>query len=301
MPPKLKTYFFATRPHFFPAIILPLCLGTAVAWHYNHAFYPGYFALALLAAILYHGGINVLNDYFDYLNGTDNLNRTGLPPFTGGSRMIQKGLLTPEGTYLFGLVLLLLGSIIGLYLSYERGYKLLYIGITGLLSGYLYSAPPLFLASRGIGELLVGINFGVLTVIGSYYVQTGDITPEAVFASLPLSFLIAGLLYINEFPDYEADKAVGKNNLVVYLGKERARWGFVILILGAYISLLLGVILRYLPSLTLLAFVSAIFGVRAVKGLYKNFDKTSELTQSIKASILTHVLTGLILTITLIL
>lgn len=294
------TYFLAMRPQFFPAVVIPVCLGATVAWHYEGIFHLRYFVLTLLAGILYHGGINVLNDYFDYLNGTDNINTTRLTPFTGGSRMIQEGSLTPRKTYLLGFTLLMVGTAIGLYLSYERGYKLLYIGVVGILSGYFYSAPPLFLAGRGLGEFLVGINFGILTVIGSYYVQTSAISLEAVFASLPLSFLIAALLYINEFPDYEADKAVGKNHLVVRLGKEGARKGFILLMIGAYGSIIIGVSLGYLPGITLLALTPGVFGIKAARGLYNNYDKIGELLPSIKATIATHSVTGVLLIVTLI-
>ena len=126
---KFKPYFFATRPQFFTAIILPVALGAAVAWYEYKIFFLGYFLLSLLASVFYHAGINTLNDYFDYLNGTDNLNQTGLMPFTGGSRMIQNKVMTPQETCLLGIALLMMGSVIGLYLVYERGMFLLFIGM----------------------------------------------------------------------------------------------------------------------------------------------------------------------------
>lgn len=292
---RLKIYFLATRPQFFTAIILPVGLGAAVAWHDHMVFLSAYFLPSLFAAIFYHAGINVLNDYFDYLNGTDNLNQTGLTPFTGGSRMIQNKVMTPQETYWLGIALLMMGSVIGLYLVYERGMFLVLVGIVGLLSGYYYSAPPLFLVGKGVGELLVGINFGLLSVVGSYYVQAQDISPVAVCASLPLSFLIAAILYINEFPDYDADRAVGKNQMVVRLGKKNARWGFAFLIVGAYVSIALGVILNLLPGITLFAIIPAALGIKAVKGLFKNYDKFQELVPCIKATIAAHLTTGIVL------
>ncbi|HLA50659.1 MAG TPA: prenyltransferase [Thermodesulfobacteriota bacterium] len=292
---RLKTYFLATRPQFFTAIILPVGLGAAVAWYEYKIFFLGYFLLSLLASVFYHAGINVLNDYFDYLNGTDNLNQTGLTPFTGGSRMIQNKVMTPQETYLLGIALLMLGSVIGLYLVYERGMFLLFIGMVGLFSGYYYSAPPFFLVGKGVGELLVGINFGLLSVVGSYYVQIQDISLVAVCASLPLSFLIAAILYINEFPDYDADRAVGKNHLVVRLGKKNARWGFALLVVGAYVSIALGVILNMLPGIMLFAIIPAVLGIKAVNGLFKNYDKFRELIPCIKATIAAHLTTGIAL------
>ena len=290
---RLKTYFLATRPQFFTAIILPVGLGAAVAWHETGIFFLGYFFLSLIAAVFYHAGINVLNDYFDYLNGTDNINQTGLSPFTGGSRMIQNKIMTPGETYILGVLFLITGSIIGLYLAYERGIFLLLIGTMGLFSGYYYTAPPVFFAGRGLGELLVGLNFGVLSVAGSYYVQAQGFSFAAVFASLPLLFLIAAILYINEFPDYDADKAVGKNHLVVYLGMERARWGFLSIVAGAYISIIAGVILDLLPITALFVTPAAILGIKAVKGLFENYKKTVELIPSIKATIVCHLATGI--------
>ncbi|MBI5048458.1 MAG: prenyltransferase [Deltaproteobacteria bacterium] len=294
---RLKTYFLATRPQFFSAIILPVCLGAAVAWYEHKIFVLSFFLLSLIAAVFYHAGMNVLNDYFDYLNGTDNINRTSLTPFTGGSRMIQNKIMMPKETYFLGSVLLIIGSIIGLYLVYERGMPLLFIGFIGSLSGYYYSAPPLFLVGRGVGELLVGINFGILSVAGSYYVQTQDSSITAVFASLPLSFLIAAILYINEFPDYDADKAVGKNQIVVRLGKKNARWGFAILMVGAYASIVIGVLLNLLPAIVLFAMLAGIFGIKAVNGLFKNYDKFKETLPCIKATIAAHLTTGIALII----
>ncbi|MBI5327138.1 MAG: prenyltransferase [Deltaproteobacteria bacterium] len=290
---RLKTYFLATRPQFFTAIILPVTLGAAVAWYEHKIFTLGYFLLSILAAIFYHAGMNVLNDYFDYLNGTDNINRTGITPFTGGSRMIQNKIMTAQETYLLGAACLMIGSAIGVYLVYERGLPLLLIGCLGFVSGYFYSAPPLFLVGRGVGELLVGINFGILSVAGSYYVQTQTFSVSAVFAALPLSFLIAAILYINEFPDYDADKAVAKNQMVVRLGKKNARWGFAMLMVGAYASIVIGVLLNLLPAIVLFAVFTGVFGIKAVNGLFKNYDKFKEMLPCIKAAVVAHLTTGI--------
>jgi len=110
--------------------------------------------LSLFAAVLYHAVANVLNDYFDYLNGSDNINHVGLSLFTGGSKMIQNKIITPGEIYIFGALLLITGSMIGLYLTYERDIILLLIGAMGLFSSYYYTAPPIFFAGCGLGELL---------------------------------------------------------------------------------------------------------------------------------------------------
>lgn len=279
---KILLYFLATRPQFFPAVILPVALGASTAWHSERTFLPVYFFLALLAAIFYHAGMNVLNDYFDFLNGTDNINKNAQTPFTGGTLMIQGGLISPSATMSLGTGLLVAGALIGLYLAYSVGPLLLIIGFFGLFSGILYSAPPVFLAGRGLGEITVGLNFGIMTTLGSYYVQSGSLGLDALFASLPLSFLIIALLYTNQFPDYEADRTVGKRNLVVRLGARRARWGMPVIVALAFLSIIAGVLAGHLPLESLISVLPAILAIQGTKGLIRHYDKGVELVPSIK-------------------
>ncbi len=294
---KAKIFFLSTRPQFFPGVMIGVFVGTSVAWHSTGIFHPWLFLLTLSAAVLYHAGMNVVNDYFDCLNNTDNINQSGLTPFTGGSRFIQNGLMTQGETLALGIVLLSAGSAIGVYLAYKVSYLLLLIGSLGLFTGFFYSAPPLFLAGRGLGEITVGVDFGVLTVLGAYLAQTGTISLEAFFSSLPISFFIAGLLYINEFPDFEADKTVGKRNLVVRLGPRKGRYAILLIAAGAYLSIIAGVALRILPRISLIALLSIFFSASAAKGLIKNYDGGRALIPSIKQIILAHLSTGLLLVI----
>lgn len=291
---RIKLYFLAARPQFLPAIALPVGLGAAAAWRYTGRFNLTFFILSLLAAMLYHAGMNVLNDYFDYKNGTDNINENALTPFTGGSRFIQKGLLTPGATLMYGACLIAFGSAIGIYLSYAASPLLLVIGAVGLFSGYFYSAPPIFLAGRGLGELTVGLNFGLLTVLGSYIVHAEAISSEPVLASLPLSFLITAILYINEFPDYEADKRTGKRNLVVILGPAKARYGILFITLAAYLSIIPGIVLGMLPSLSIIALFGGLIIIPGIKGLFRSYAGSPALIPSIKSVILAHLATGLL-------
>jgi len=294
---RLRIFFLSTRPQFFPGVMIGVLVGASVAWRSAGAFHPSLFILTLLAAVLYHAGMNVLNDYFDCLNNSDNINNAGLTPFTGGSRFIQNGLMTPRETLTLGVLLLSAGSAAGVYLAYKSSYLLLLIGFVGLITGFFYSAPPLFLAGRGLGEITVGLDFGILTVLGAYLVQTGSLSLEAFMASLPVSFFIAGLLYINQFPDFEADRTVGKRNLVVRLGIKKGRWGIIFIAAGAYLSIVVGVALRILPVFSLLALLSVFFSAHAAKGLIKNYGAGRALLPAIKSIIMAHLSTGLLLVI----
>ena len=162
--------------------------------------------------------------------------------------MIQQGLFTPKQTRRYALVLLTAGSVAGLALVYVAGLPLLWIGAAGVLSGYLYSSPPLAFNYRGWGELLVGLNFGILAVAGSYYVQTGTHSLAALVVSLPLALLVTAILLINEFPDHTYDAQAGKTTLVVRFGVGPARTVFLAIVTGPYIIAALAVLSRLLPA-----------------------------------------------------
>ncbi len=292
---RVFTYLFAMRPQFFPAVVIPIVFGTSYAWYREGVFHPWLLALSLLAGILYHGGLNLLNDYFDHLNRTDDVNPHPLTPFAGGSRVIQDGLISAGGVLAFSAGLLVAGSVVGLYLTYIRGVRLLIVGAVGLLLGVFYSAPPLKFASRGLGELVVALNFGVLTVTGSYLVQTGYISIEAMVVSLPIAFLVVAILYVNEFPDYTADRTCGKRNMVVRIGLWRGRWGLFVLTALSYASLVFCVVMGYLPALSLVALATLPLSVRASLGLMKNYNRPRKLLPAIRSTISAHFSTGILL------
>ncbi|MCK4442941.1 MAG: prenyltransferase [Thermoplasmata archaeon] len=211
MESRIKVWLKEVRAPFLMATTVPILLGTAVAYAENPEIINlWFFVLTLIAAICLHIGANVVNDYFDYKSGTDNINVEYVRPFTGGSRMIQEGLMTPREVFIEAMVFFFFGGMIGLYLTFQDRPWIIVLGIIGAFSGYFYTAPPINLAKRGIGELFIALNFGVLMTLGAYYVQTGYFAWEPALAAVPIAILIATLLYINELPDYKADKEAGK-------------------------------------------------------------------------------------------
>ncbi len=290
----ISIWIKATRPQFFTIIILPILLGTAIANHLQGVFLPFYFCAALVAGLFTHAGINVINDYFDHLNKADDLNKTPLTPFAGGSRMIQKGILSAKETYHYGLLLLSIAVSIGLFLVWARGLPLLWIGLIGVLSGYFYSAPPFSFHSRGMGEMLVGLNFGVLAVLGAYYVQTQTLNLTTIIAALPLTGLVIAILYLNGFPDFVTDKQAGKNTLVVRLGKRVPI--YILLILFSFIAIIMGVIYHYLPLLSLFSLFTLPLGFKAIKTLYAHYEEEpTKLIPAIKSTIMIHTLVSVFL------
>ncbi len=285
------------RAPFFSATVVPILLGSVIAWSHGTPFEWGYFMLTLAGGLLLHAGANVANDYFDHLSGADDQNFEYVRPYTGGSRMIQKGLMSPRQV-LIGAVCFFLGGIaIGLFLVATRGTAILYLGLVGVFSAFFYTAPPFRLVSTGFGELVIGLNFGVLMTLGAYFVQARHFALEPLVASLPVSFLIAGVLYINEFQDYGADRAAGKTHLVVRLGKRRAARGYVALTFATYASILVGVAGRFLSPFTLIGLVTLPIAVKGARTALRYYDDYLKLTPANVATIMTHMFTGILMTV----
>ncbi|OGB90432.1 1,4-dihydroxy-2-naphthoate octaprenyltransferase [candidate division WOR-1 bacterium RIFCSPHIGHO2_01_FULL_53_15] len=289
---KIFSLLEEIRAPFLTASIIPVLLGTAIAWARTGNFHFGYFFLALLGGVCLHAGTNIANDYFDHLSGNDEANTEFVRPFSGGSRLIQKGKLAPREVLVESLFFFALGSLIGLFLSWARGWPILSLGLIGVVSGFFYCAPPFKFVHRGFGELLVGLNFGVLMTLGAYFIQTQNFSLEAAVASLPIAILIAAVLYINEFPDFAADKKVGKDTLVVRLGKEIGVNFYVFLMALTYIVLGGSVLFRLISPFALIGFLTLPRALRAMRVARLNFTETLYLVPANADTILTHLFTG---------
>lgn len=288
----ISVYFFATRPAFLSATLAACMLGLAAANHSAITIQPLTALITILLAVLTHAGVNVLNDYFDALNGTDAGNIERLYPFTGGSRFIQNSVLTLAQTMYFGYLLLAAALLGGIWLALQAGNGLLWIGAIGLFVGWAYSASPLRLNARGLGELCVLLGF-LDIVIGADFVQRQSLSVEPIVAGMPYALLVTNLLYINQFPDRKADAAAGKHNLVVRLPLVLAVWLYVLSAVSALLWIIAMVISGYLPELALLTALSLLLSVRAFWILRQFAAEPGKLLPAIKltlASMLSHAL-----------
>jgi 1,4-dihydroxy-2-naphthoate polyprenyltransferase len=296
LPNPLVRYVLATRPAFLMVTLCAGLIGLATAWFEALAFAPLKAFVTLWFALVAHAGVNVLNDYYDALNGTDDINTGRIFPFTGGSRFIQNGVLSKTATARFGVGLFGVTILAGLWLAHGSGPGLFAIGITGLVIGWAYSAPPLKLNSRGFGELCVAAGFALI-VIGTDYVQRGACSGLPVVAAVSYALLVTNVLYINQFPDRQADAAAGKRHWVVRLAPERARWGYVLLVILAHGWLIGAVLIRALPWPTLIAFASIVPATAGARGLFQHIAEPHRLAPAIRATIGAALLHGLLLTI----
>ncbi len=284
----LITWIKALRAHFLPATIAPVLIGTAVAWFDSGKFDPAVFILALVGGIFVHLGANLANDYFDARSEADamNVDRNAL---SGGSRVIQDGLIPAGQILAAALSFLAAGALIGLYLVVRlRSPALLGIGVLGVFCAYFYTGEPLRLGYRGLAEVLNGISFGPIITLGSYVVQTGTVSAAAVMASIPPGVLLATLLMINEFPDHDADLSVGKRTIVVNLGKKKALGVYHAAMFFPFIWVPAFVIAGLFPAWTLISLASLPFAARAWRSSTRNYSDSAKLVTANVSTLLLH-------------
>jgi 1,4-dihydroxy-2-naphthoate octaprenyltransferase len=295
---KIFGALVVTRAPFLTASLVPVLIGAAwvAARGLAPAFPWGLFWLVVLGASALHVAANTFNDYFDWTSGTDQANNNYFLPYSGGSRSIELGLISERGLFRLASISLAVAVAAGLAVMFVTGRTwLLAFGAFGAFSAYFYTAPPLRLAARrGLGELLIGLNFGPLMVAGTVYALTGHVTWLEFLAGLPIGLLTTAILWINQFPDLESDRDTGKVNLVVVLGRERARWGYALLLAGAFGLVTVGVALRWFPPGALALLLSLPVALYTTRHLFQHYaDRT--LVKANATTINLHVLAGLLM------
>lgn len=298
---KAQRYFFAARPAFFTASLVPVAVaGAYVRWR-DGTCPAGLWLATGLGLVLLHAAANLLNDYFDHLSGADDLNTMFVSPFTGGARFIQRGLLLPEEVLFAGLSCLAAGSAIGLYLAAVRGWAILGLGVFGVVTLFFYTAPPLRLGYRGLGELIIGLDFGVLPMLGTEYVLTRQMSAPMLWISIPVALLIVGVLWVNEFPDAEADALVGKRHLVVSLGRPVAARVLAALYILVLVFTAGAVMLGWLPVAALIAMAAGLPAAQAAEALVERPDDPRAWRTACPRGVAAHALYGLLIFLALLL
>jgi 1,4-dihydroxy-2-naphthoate polyprenyltransferase len=212
----LRLWLVAARPRTLPAAVAPVLVGTALAANTDDVFKPLRFAAALVGSIFIQIGTNLANDYSDARRGADTEDRLGPVRVTAGGLMPPRRVLV--GTWVaFGIAVAA-----GAYLAAVAGWELLVVGVLSIAAGVLYTGGPRPYGYEGLGELFVFVFFGLVAVGGSYFVQTEDLSWEAVALGVPVGLLAAAILVVNNVRDIETDRRAGKRTLAVRLGRERA-------------------------------------------------------------------------------
>ncbi len=289
---KSKAILLLLRLPFLTVTLGAVFLGTAFAWWDAHSFSMLRFLLALFGSCFFHIACNVANDYFDFKSGNDALNKNGLVPFSGGSRMILDGFVRPREALTVSVSFAILGSAIGLYLNaVSEGNIILIIGVAALFFIYQYNGYPLRLVNKGLGEIAIFCAWGPLIVLGSYYTQTQSISSFwPLIVSVPSGILTTLVLLINEFADKEADEASGRKTWVILFGLRGGLFIYLFLALICFVVVVLGVVLNGWPLWSFLVFLTLPLPFLAFRAGWQNLGKWPQFLAAVKTTILMNFL-----------
>ncbi|MFQ5940878.1 MAG: prenyltransferase [Nitrososphaerales archaeon] len=263
----LSSWFRAIRIRFLLASVIAVSVGLAVSWWKFQQFDPFYAFLTYVGVLCLHASVDLLNDYWDYKRGIDKL--TKRTPFSGGTGVLPEKLLEPSSVYTAGLVFLAVGTSIGIYFVFIRGVAIAIILAFAVLAIYFYSTS---IVNAGLAELFISIK-GAMIVLGAFFVQVAQISPEPLYVGGIVGLLSASVLFVNSFPDYDADKNMGRKTLVIILGKKKASNFFIFFPSIVYGLIAVGTILNMLPIYSLICIAAVPLAIKAARILMRgNYD-----------------------------
>ena len=265
-PTGLNLWLMAARAYSFPASIIPVLFGTVLAVILNPELDFNFinFILCIIGAVLVHVGTNIINDIYDYEKGIDKEDKElGIPH--GGSMVISMGLVSLKEMKKAAVISLLVAFAIGVYLFTQAGMWILYLSLFGLLSAIFYTAKPIALKYKALGDIQVILSFGVGMTLGAYIVQTGEFSWMPVIFSIPLGMLIDAILHSNNIRDINFDGKFGVKTLPILIGEKLSIKFYYFLILGAYLSVIVFAAVGLLPWFALLSLITLPLALKLVK------------------------------------
>ena len=289
---QLGAVVAVTRPNFLPLAVVIVLAATAAAFYAHLTFNPLNAVLVMTGAILLHASVNAFNNYFDYRSTIDH--KTVKTPFSGGVDLIVKGEIKPATAFAVASACLLGAALIGAYFL-ERFFALLLpLMIYGAVAIIAYS--PVLSKVPAVSEALAGTGFGLMG-LGAYITQAGVIDATGISILIPISILVALLLFLNEFPDSDIDKGAGRRHLVIILGKRRSAWVYIGGLLATYLSILTSVIFAAAPPTVLIALGTAPLAYRASRTVVQNYDSTTQLIPALGTNVIVILSTIVLLSV----
>ena len=287
-----RVWFRAARPFSFPASIVPVLVGGAYAYYlYGGNAHWWLFPLIFIAGVLYHGATNIVSDYFDYIHGVDREDTYG------GSRVLVDKLLQPKELLYGGYIIFGIGTLIGFFLVSQVGYPLLIIGLFGLGGGIFYTANPIAYKYKGWGDFAVFLFFGILMVLGTFYTLTETFNWNVVIISIPVGLLISSILNANNIRDIKLDKVADIDTTAHKLGYKASKNEYVFLVSGAFLSIIIFILLGILEPYALLVFLVLPQAYKNMKEIIAgHIDNPAEIAMMDVRSAQLHMKFGLLLT-----
>ena len=284
----LSTWFKVIRIRFLLSSVIAVFLGLVINWWQHQTVDAINAALTFAGVIALHASVDLLNDYWDFKRNIDT--KTKRTKFSGGTGVLPEGLLKPKEVYAAGVIALILGAAIGGYFIFLSGITIAIILAFAIVSIYFYSTR---IVDSGLGEVFVAIK-GTMIVLGTYFVQASKITAEPVLGGIVLGVLSSMVLFVNSFPDFDADKASGRRTLVILLGQKRASSAIWIFPSIAYGIIAIGVITQILPVFSLITLFTIPLLIKSGQGLKQNFDNTEKLVPVMSSCVLYSRMTGVL-------
>jgi len=285
----ISAWIRVIRIRFLLASVISVSVGLAITWWATNDITIVDAILTMCGVLALHASVDLLNDYWDFKRGIDT--KTHRTKMSGGSGVLPEGLLKPSQVYAAGIVSLIIGAAIGMYFVATDGIVIGIILAFAVISIYFYSTK---IVNWGLAEVFVGIK-GSMIVIGTYFVQTTDITEQAVLGGIVIGTLSSLILFITSFPDHDADKAKGRKTLVISLGKKRAcsiLWVFPVITYGITV---IAVFFEVFPIFCLLILLTIPLIIRSGLKLKQNYDKLINLIPVMSSTLYFSRITGVLL------
>jgi 1,4-dihydroxy-2-naphthoate octaprenyltransferase len=286
-PVRWRVWMLAIRVPTLSAAVVPVLVGTAIAAREGR-FNGVIFAVVMCAALLIQIGTNLTNDLFDFQKGADTGARLG------PVRVVQAGLLSQKEVAAGSALSFGLAIVLGVYLVRVGGWPIVAIGLAAVASGIAYTGGPWPLGYHGLGDVFVFIFFGVIAVVGTFYLQSGDVTGAALTASLPVAMLVTAILVVNNLRDIDTDRAAGKRTLAVRFGRGVTQLQYSILVLGAYLvaaALWLG---GADSAWAMLPWLTVPLGLRLVREVWRS-EGGAALNRTLRQTAGLHLIFGILL------
>ena len=282
----LSVWLRVIRIRFLLASIIAVSVGLALSWWQTSSIELFDAVLTFGGVMALHASVDLLNDYWDYKRGIDT--KTKRTKMSGGTGVLPEGLLKPKTVYRAGIAFLVIGSAVGAYFVISHGIIIAAILGFAIVSIYFYSTK---IVDSGLAEFFVAVK-GTMIVLGTYFIQSGQLTAESILGGIVVGVLSSLVLFIASFPDHDADKSKGRKTLVIAVGKQKATaifWAFPTI---SYLAIIAGVAFALFPLYSLITLVSIPLMIKAGLGLKRNYDSVDALVPSMSSTLMFSRVTG---------
>jgi 1,4-dihydroxy-2-naphthoate octaprenyltransferase len=284
----ISVWLRVIRVRFLLASVIAVSVGLAINWRQNSNIDPFDAVLTFAGVMALHASVDLLNDYWDYKRGIDTI--TKRTKMSGGTGVLPEGLLKPSSVYRAGIGFLILGSVIGFYFVFTDGIIIAAILGFAILSIYFYSTK---IVDSGLAEFFVAVK-GTMIVLGTYFIQSNQITIESILGGMVVGVLSSLVLFIASFPDYDADKSKGRKTLVIAVGKQKATSLFWTFPIFSYSVIFIGILIGVFPLFSLITLFSIPLMMKAGFGLKRNFNSEEKIVPSMSSTLMFSRITGVL-------